>query len=235
VSIIPPTLQNTFGIANVLDKEIDRQKRSAIPIDFEMSLIPVALMMQLQGIEVDREKKAELTTFWSNKRDSLKMQLDKILGKEVNFNSSKQMQQLLYFDLGLPVQYKRRKSIEEARTMTTDANALRTLARLVPDNEVFNLILEYKKADLLVRNFLDIELSPEGKVHTSYNITGASSTTKKIRRKQSVASVGGQVRQVSSCLMVAVICRTFQLKLEKCTEPDLVGRLFRLTIHKQKP
>jgi DNA polymerase I len=96
------------------------------------------------------------------------------------------MQQLLYIELGLPVQYKRRKSIDEPRTMTTDAAALRTLSRLVPNNPIFNLIIAYKKADLLVRQFLNIELSPEGKVHTSYNITGASSDdeedTKKTKR-----------------------------------------------------
>ena len=176
---------NTFGIAEVLSKEIDRQKVRET-FDFEMSLIPVALMMQLQGIEVDRDKKLELTTYWSKQRDELKLKLDKIIGREINFKSSQQMQQLLYFDLKLPVQYKRRKSTEEQRTMTVDANALRTLARLVPDNPVFNLILEYKKAEMLVRSFLDIALSPEGKVHTSYNITGASSDdeedTKKTKR-----------------------------------------------------
>ena len=89
-------------------------------------------------------------------------------------------------ELHLPVQYKRRKSVEEPRTMTTDANALRALARLVPNNPVFNLILDYKKADTLIERFLKVELSPEGKVHTSYNITGASSDdeedTKKTKR-----------------------------------------------------
>jgi len=70
--------------------------------------------------------------------------------------------------------------------MTVDKNALKTLERLVPNNPIFNLVLEYKKANTLVNNFLDIELSPEGKVHTSYNITGASSDdeddTKKTKR-----------------------------------------------------
>ena len=181
----PADAANTFGIAKVLDKELDKQKIRAT-FDFEMSLIPVALMMQLQGVEVNKEKQKELIEEWSIKRTELKEQLFKVIGKEINFNSPKQMQQLLYFDLGLPIQYKRRKSVKDTRTMTTDANALRTLSRLVPDNPVFNLILEYKKANTLVNNFLDITLSPEGRVHTSYNITGATSDdeedTKKTKR-----------------------------------------------------
>jgi uracil-DNA glycosylase family 4 len=192
----PADAANTLGIALVLDKEITKQGiRSTF--DFEMGLIPVSLMMQLQGIEVDRDKQKELIDIWTAKRTELKKQLDTVIGREVNFNSSKQMIQLLYIDLKLPVQYKRRKSIEETRTMTVDANALRTLSRLVPDNPVFNLILEYKKADILLNNFLSIELSPEGKVHTSYNITGASSDdeedTKKTKRSFGRWSSSGSI------------------------------------------
>lgn len=181
----PADAANTLGIALVLDKEITKQGLQEI-FNFEMGLIPVSLMMQLQGIEVDRDKQKELIDFWTKKRNDLENQLDTVIGRKVNFNSPKQMQQLLYMDLKLPVQYKRRKSVEETRTMTTDANTLRTLSRLVPNNPVFNLILDFKKAQTLVNSFLSIELSPEGKVHTSYNITGASSDdeedTKKTKR-----------------------------------------------------
>jgi len=181
----PADAANTFGIAEVLDAELNKQKVRGT-YDFEMSLIPVALLLQLQGITVNKEEQQRLITKWSVKRDELKAQLFTLIGKDINFNSPKQMSQLLYFDLGLPIQYKRRKSKNDAKTMTTDANALRVLARLVPDNAIFNLILSYKQANTLVNNFLTVELSPEGKVHTSYNITGASSDdeddTKKTKR-----------------------------------------------------
>lgn len=181
----PADAANTLGISEVLLEEIKRQG-SLEQFAFEMNLIPVSLMLQLQGIKVDREKQKELTEKWIAERAKLKVLLDEQIGREINFNSSKQMCQLLYVELGLPVQYKRRKSVDEPRTMTVDASALRALSRLVPDNPIFNLIIAYKKADLLVRQFLDIELSPEGKVHTSYNITGASSDdeedTKKTKR-----------------------------------------------------
>ena len=181
----PADAANTLGISEVLLGEIKRQG-SLDQFAFEMSLIPVSLMLQLQGIKVDRKKQKELVDKWTEERNKLKAVLDEKIGREVNFNSAKQMCQLLYIELGLPVQYKRRKSVDEPKTMTVDVNALRTLSRLVPDNPIFNLIIAYKKADLLVRQFLDIELSPEGKVHTSYNITGAASDdeedTKKTKR-----------------------------------------------------
>ena len=179
----PADAANTLGIAEILEQEIDRQGVRD-QYNFEMSLIEPALMLQLQGIQVDREVQQELITKWSTVRDSLKEELFGIIGHDVNFNSPKQMQQLLYFELGLPVQYKRRKSVNDTRVMTTDANALKHLARLVPNNPVFNKILDYKKANTLVNNFLTIELSPEGKVHTSYNITGAASDIEEDTKKQ---------------------------------------------------
>jgi uracil-DNA glycosylase family 4 len=181
----PADAANTLGISRVLTGEIAKQGIQK-SFDFEMSLVNVALMMQLQGASVDREKQKELIDSWSVKRTELKTQLDALIGREINFNSPKQMCQLLYMELGLPVQYKRRKSKDDMKTMTADANALRTLARSVHTNPIFNLILDYKKANTLINNFLNIELSPEGNVHTSYNITGASSDdeedTKKTKR-----------------------------------------------------
>jgi uracil-DNA glycosylase family 4 len=177
----PSDAANACGIAMVLDKELDKQNVRHT-FDFEMGLIPVALMMQLQGLEVDQKVQKELSEKWTAKRAELKTQLDVVLGREINFNSTKQMQQLLYIDLKLPVQYKRRKSVTETKTITCDANALRRLSRLVPDNPVFNLILDYKKADTLLQ-FIDIELSPTGRVHTSYNITGASSDEEEKTKK----------------------------------------------------
>jgi DNA polymerase-1 len=108
------------------------------------------------------------------KRDEAKKKLHSIFGKEINYDSPKQLQQLLYIDMGLPVQYKRRKSASEPRTITADANALRKLARVASDNPVFNLILDYKKNNKLITGFLDITLSSSDRVHTSYNITGSA-------------------------------------------------------------
>jgi DNA polymerase-1 len=180
----PLDAANTLGIAFVLDKEMDKAKVRHT-FDFEMNLIPVSLMMQLQGISVDPKMQRGLIKGWTKQRDLMHKQLNLIIGREINFNSPKQMQELLYVDLGLPPQYKRRKSVKETKTLTTDTPTLRKLSRLVPDNPIFNLLLEYKKADKLLK-FLDVELSPENKVHTCYNITGAASDdeedTKKTKR-----------------------------------------------------
>ena len=163
---------HTYGIANFLEKEIDRL-HVRDNFKHEMRQIPVASMLQLQGIQVDVPTQQALIKECEAKVKETKELLNQIIGREVNYASPKQLQKLLYIDLGLPVQYRRRKSKDDPQKITCDASALKKLMVQVPDNPIFNLILEHKKA-LKLGSFLDMELSPENRVHTSYNITGSA-------------------------------------------------------------
>jgi len=164
---------NTFGIAEFLYKELKRTDNLKT-FEFEMSEIAPSLLMQLKGIPVDLTARDELVKEHTNIYKETEAELNKILGKKINFNSSKQVQNLLYIDLGLPVQYKRRKKASDPRKITAGAEAIKKLSKLVPNNPIFNLLLKYKKSFKLVSSFLEIELSPTGRVHTSYNITGSA-------------------------------------------------------------
>ena len=138
----------------------------------KMSEIEPALFMQLQGIDVNLEVKDELVRKHSKRLEEIESGLNTILKKEVNFRSPQQMQKLLYIDLGLPVQYKRRKSVHEKRKPTTDAEALKKLYRKTKD-PILQLILEHRGTSKLLDTFLKIDTTKDGKVHTSYNIVKA--------------------------------------------------------------
>lgn len=169
----------THGVAMVLEKEMDRMGVRHT-FEFEMSELEPAIMLQMQGIYVDKtiqqelieECNLEVVKASSELSERLKKKVGTTKECDVNLNSPKQLQQLLYIDLGLPVQYKRRKSKDDPRKISADKEALKKLSKLVPDNPIFNLILNTKKFDKYKRSFIDIELSPNSTVHTSYNITG---------------------------------------------------------------
>jgi DNA polymerase-1 len=164
---------NTHALVPVLQKEMEKLGvRNTF--DFEMSLIELSVMMQLQGMRIDKNKQQELKATATTNAAEAKLKLNTLVGKEINYNSPKQLQQLLYIDLGLPIQYKKRKSVNDPRVVSADAVALKKISIIEPDNPIFNMILEYKKWSKLKSSFLSIELSPEDTVHTSYNITGSS-------------------------------------------------------------
>jgi len=164
---------NTVALVPILNKEMDRLKVREV-FEFEMSLIDVSLMMQLQGIKVSRKIQSDLMREAEEKAQEALDKLNMLTKKEINYNSPKQLQNLLYIDLGLPIQYKKRKSVNDPKIVSADAVALKKISILVPDNPIFNLILEYKKWSKLSSSFLSIDLSPNNTVHTSYNITGSS-------------------------------------------------------------
>ena len=163
---------NTFGIYEALHAELLQQDLMEV-FEFEMSQIYPAIKLQLQGLQVDVERKNAMQEQATDDMNRIQETLNTILKREVNLSSPKQMQQLLYIDLGLPVQYKRRKSATEAKKITTDATALAHLERTCK-HPALSLIMQYKKLHKLVTNFLDITMSPDNKVHTCYNITGAT-------------------------------------------------------------
>lgn len=162
---------NCYGVWKVLEKEMEKLGVRHT-FDFEMMQVWPAMKMQLQGIPVDKQRQQQLITSINQRLTELNIEITADVGKTVNLNSPKQLQTLLYIDMKLPIQYKRRKSRLDDRKMTANNEALRKLQK-VSSNTVLGKIIEYKKLDKLLK-FIDIDVSPEGRIHTCYNITGAT-------------------------------------------------------------
>ena len=166
---------NTYGVYRFLDKCLDDMQQRHV-FQYEMAQIYPAVYLELNGLLVDQDKRSELLATVETKITDAEETVYNTLGKRINLNSPLQLQGVLYVDLKLPTQYKRRKSVEEVRKVTTDAEALNSLLRTTK-NPVLHSILEYKKLTKL-KSFLNIE-TRENRVHTCYNITGATSIRKK--------------------------------------------------------
>ena len=177
-SQLTPTLYNaadaanTWGIWEVLENELKKKNLQSV-FAFEMSQLEPAMMLQLQGLKVNEEVRASIKDKSNARIAELEKELEDLIGKKINYSSPKQLQQLLYFDLELPIQYKRRKSVNDDRKMSADAESVRKLW-LKTHNPVLEKIMELKKLVKLVTGFLNIEVSPHGAVHTCYNCTGAT-------------------------------------------------------------
>lgn len=168
---------NTYGVMLVMDQEIEKLGVRKT-FDFEMSQIDPAVMLQLQGLYVDNEKRIEIEKETRKKLTNVEAELETDIGRKVNFNSPPQMMQLLYEDMGLPIQYKRRKSVNDPRKRTANEEAIQKLVRTC-HNPVLEKIARAKKLSHRLSSFIDFNISSEGRVHTSYNITGARSMRQK--------------------------------------------------------
>lgn len=166
---------NMLGCVPVLWNELNRDAQTMQTFRREMAQIKPAIMLQLQGMEYDVEGQAAMLAESTTKMREIQSFITKMNGDHtLNINSPTQLSKFLYVDLGLPVQYKRKRVQGEPQKPTVDAEALKKLVRKFPDNAVLQLIAQYKKLSKLCSSFLQVEPSPEGRVHTCYNITGAN-------------------------------------------------------------
>lgn len=173
----------------------------------EIPLAPLLARMEHRGIGVDKK---ELKTL----RDSLKSKVGKLhdavttaAGKKFNPKSPKQVQEVLYEDLGLQPQ-KRTK-----RGYSTDAKSLLSLQG---QHEIVDLLIQYREVDKLYSTYGDgllDEVGEDSRIHATFNQLGArtgrlSSESPNLHNIPVRTELGRQFRRAftareDSCLIVA--------------------------------
>jgi len=163
---------NTYGIWKVMKRELEKSGQMQV-FEKEMAQIHPSIMLQVQGLHIDNKKRLEMKEETEQALKELEENLEEEIGRKVNFGSYKQLQQLLFIDMGLPIQFKRRKSANDPKKMTSDNEALKKLHRQT-NNPLLEKIMQVKKLAKLLTSFINITVSPQSRVHTSYNITGVA-------------------------------------------------------------
>jgi DNA polymerase-1 len=133
--------------------------------DIEIPLIPVLARMEQQGVLIDGDLLAEQSREMSVQILKLEKEAHDAAGQPFNLGSPKQLQQILFEKLGLPVIRKTPKG--------QPSTAEDVLQELAVDYELPSLILEYRSLSKLKSTYTDKlpqQINPHtGRVHTSYH------------------------------------------------------------------
>jgi DNA polymerase-1 len=139
--------------------------------EIELPLIPVLADMERVGVKVDPKVLQSLSSEMERQLTDLTRRIHEAAGVEFNINSPKQLGEILFEKLNLPTSKKTRKT----KGYSTDQSVLEELAE---SYELPRLILDYRQFSKLKSTYVDILptlINPEtGRVHTSYNQTGAA-------------------------------------------------------------
>jgi len=131
----------------------------------EMPLVPVLAQIEQYGVLIDREKLKNQTNELSKKMLELQKLAFHIAGRHFSLDSPKQLQAILYGELGLPVGLK-----TPTGQPSTNEEAL---AALADQHELPQLILDYRTLAKLRSTYtekLPEQINPHtGRVHTSYH------------------------------------------------------------------
>lgn len=156
-NVLWPRIQKEPGIKHIFDA-------------IEMPLIPVLARIERQGVLIDPAKLESQGVALQKRLDELEKQAFIVAGSEFNMNSPKQLQEILFEKLNLPVLQKTPKG----QASTADV----VLQELAHEFELPNIIIEYRSLSKLISTYTSrlVEQINEktGRIHTSYNQTVTS-------------------------------------------------------------
>jgi DNA polymerase-1 len=141
------------------------QTLAAVLTDIEVPLIPVLARMEQRGVLIDGDLLARQSREMSVQILEIEKQAHDAAEQPFNLASPKQLQQILFEKLGLPVIRKTPKG--------QPSTAEDVLQELAVDYELPGLILEYRSLSKLKSTYTDKlpqQINPRtGRVHTSYH------------------------------------------------------------------
>jgi DNA polymerase-1 len=154
----------TLMICNELESKLIDADLADLHDELEVPLTRALGIMEETGIRIDHDMLGELSVEFERELQELQDQIDELSGGPTNPNSPKQLREVLFEKLGLPV---------KKRTKTGPSTAASVLEELSELHDLPDLILEYRSFSKLKGTYVDAlpELIREdtGRVHTDFN------------------------------------------------------------------
>ncbi|WP_026411419.1 DNA polymerase I [Actinomadura oligospora] len=163
-------------LADVLDADLERRGAARLLRDVELPLTRVLADMERAGIAVDADHLASLSASLGGQVKEQEQAAHEAVGHEFNLGSPKQVQQVLFEELGLP------KTKRTKTGYTTDSEALTNLLAKEA-HPVLERILRWREVAKLksIVDSLIPMLDDAGRIHTTFNqmvaATGRLSST----------------------------------------------------------
>ncbi len=155
-------------VAEYLADKLETGSRSVLDT-IELPLVPVLATMERTGITVNRGLLGDLTTELATKATAAAAQAYAEIGREINLGSPKQLQEVLFDQLGMP------KTRSNKTGFSTDAASLADLQEQAP-HPFLDLLLQHRDATKLMQIITGIDKAVDagGRVHTTYEQAGSS-------------------------------------------------------------
>ncbi|OBJ65194.1 DNA polymerase I [Mycobacterium asiaticum] len=181
-------------LADALDAELARIDSTALLGEMELPVQQVLAEMEHAGIAVDLAKLTELQTQFADQIRDAAEAAYAVIGKQINLGSPKQLQVVLFDELGMP------KTKRTKTGYTTDADALQGLFDKTGHPFLQHLLAhrDVTRLKVTVDGLLN-SVAGDGRIHTTFNQTIAatgrlSSTEPNLQNIPIRTDAGRQIR-----------------------------------------
>ncbi|WP_024877882.1 DNA polymerase I [Saccharomonospora piscinae] len=156
-------------LSAALADELDATGGSALLADIELPLLSVIAELEGAGIAVDADALTTLEAHYASRVKQATEQAYSVIGKQINLGSPKQLQVVLFDELGMP------KTKRTKTGYTTDADALQTLFEKT-EHPFLQHLLEHRDATRLRTTVEGLikAIADDGRIHTTLHQTIAA-------------------------------------------------------------
>ncbi|MCA1229813.1 DNA polymerase I [Saccharopolyspora sp. 6M] len=153
-------------LADALDAELGRIDSRGLLTDLELPLLAVIDELEAAGIAVDADLLDELGAHFAGRVKQAAQEAYDVIGREINLGSPKQLQVVLFDELGMP------KTKRTKTGYTTDADALQGLFEKT-QHPFLQHLLEHRDATRLKTTVEGLvkSVADDGRIHTTLNQT----------------------------------------------------------------
>jgi len=142
---------------------LERDGLMPVYLDLELPLVPILAEIERTGVRVDVRSLAAQSTLVDREMNDLSRQIFMLAGGEFNINSPKQLAEILFEKLQLPV-------LKRTGTTRTPSTAVEVLEELAAQHDICRSILDWRGLAKLKGTYIDALpalVNPEtGRVHT---------------------------------------------------------------------
>jgi DNA polymerase-1 len=169
-------LNYLYELKDVYTDKLKSKELYTLFTDIELPLIKVLVEMECNGIYADCDFLEELSKEISKKVEKIEKDTYELAGEEFNLNSPKQLGEILFDKIGLPV---------IKRTKTGYSTSIDVLEKLENKHDIIPKIMNYRKYSKIKSTYVDPLLKlvnqNTGRIHTNFNqmvtATGRLSST----------------------------------------------------------
>jgi DNA polymerase I len=190
----------TVDLSEFLDRTMKEREIDRLFVEVELPLVPLLARMEVTGIAVDVERLASLEAYFAAEIKRAAESAYAEVGHEFNLGSPKQLQTVLFDELGLP----KTKKIKTG--YTTDAESLQALMAGPNPHPVLKSLLRHRDVSKLRTTIdgLQRSIASDDRIHTSFQqtvaATGRLSSTDPNLQNIPVRTEEG--RQIRECFIV---------------------------------
>ena len=158
-----------LDLADTLDGEIEQTGGTALLADVELPLVDLLTVMEQTGIAVDTDHLEALESHFASEVRDAAGEAFRVIGKEINLGSPKQLQVVLFDELGMP------KTKRTKTGYTTDADALQVLYEKT-EHPFLMALLRHRDVSRLRQTIEGLlkTVQSDGRIHTTFNQTIAA-------------------------------------------------------------